>query len=633
MKVDKQNGTVCFNEEAHTYWNENDNEKYISVTTLIERFTQPFDKEFWSAYKALEKLIPADNWKMEKKSLLNTRKFNKEILDIYDIDELTFNKTQQDILDEWDQTNRESCERGTKIHAELENSMYKMGANVSLKKFGIGGKFICDKGRTKLDLESGVYPEYLISRTSKDGILRIAGQIDLLVKNGNEIIICDWKGVPLDTPIGTPEGWTTMKDLKEGDKVFDRDGNITTVLHKSNIHHNPCYKITFDNSESIVADKDHKWIISFKTQSKKTPYIEKIMTTEELSYYLNSIKDNRNTYNIPKILNPKPLNLEHSNLPLDPYVLGCWLGDGSKQCGIITNNSNNIWNEIKNRGYEIGNDISAEDRCEAHTVLGIYPILKFLNLINNKHIPNMYLRASYQQRLDLLRGLMDTDGYYHPKRKRFVMETDQEWQKDGMLMLLGSLGIKPTVFFNINKIGDKEYPGWDICFSTNELNPFLSRNQDISFPNTDKNSFRNIISVESIETVPTQCIEVDSPTHTYLIGYTMIVTHNTNKEIKTHSGFDTKTKSTAKMLYPLNTLEDCNFNHYTLQLSTYAWMVKKLNPNFVIKDLILVHFDHQGNQTIYKLPYLEKEVEKMLRYYKKQVIREKQKEKYKRIEY
>lgn len=300
MKVDKQNGTVCFNEEAHTYWNENDNEKYISVTTLIERFTQPFDKEFWSAYKALEKLIPADNWKMEKKSLLNTRKFNKEILDVYDIDELTFNKTQQGILDEWDQTNRESCERGTKIHAELENSMYKMGANVSLKKFGIGGKFICDKGRTKLDLESGVYPEYLISRTSKDGILRIAGQIDLLVKNGNEIIICDWK---------------------------------------------------------------------------------------------------------------------------------------------------------------------------------------------------------------------------------------------------------------------------------------------------------------------------------------------TNKEIKTHSGFDTKTKSTAKMLYPLNTLEDCNFNHYTLQLSTYAWMVKKLNPNFVIKDLILVHFGHQGNQTIYKLPYLEKEVEKMLRYYKKQVIREKQKEKYKRIEY
>jgi hypothetical protein len=175
MQIDKQNGSICFNEDSHTYWNENDNEKYISVTTLIEKFGQPFDKDFWSAYKALEKLLSEEDWKIEKKSLLNTHKFDSEILNVYNIPINTFNKTQQDILDEWDKTNRESCERGTKIHADLENSMYNMGANVSLKRFGIGGKFVCDKGRTNLDLENGVYPEYLISRTSKDGILKIAG--------------------------------------------------------------------------------------------------------------------------------------------------------------------------------------------------------------------------------------------------------------------------------------------------------------------------------------------------------------------------------------------------------------------------------------------------------------------------
>ena len=87
------------------------------------------------------------------------------------------------------------------------------------------------------------------------------------------------------------------------------------------------------------------------------------------------------------------------------------------------------------------------------------------------------------------------------------------------------------------------------------------------------------------------------------------------------------------MKYPLNNLEDCNFIHYTLQLSTYAWMIQKLNPEFIIKDLILVHFDHQGNQNIYHLDYLKKDVEKMLRWHEHQVIREKQKEKYKRIEY
>ena len=306
MKVDKKNGSVCFNEENHTYWNENDNDKYVSVTTLIERFTQPFDKNFWSAYKALEKLIPADNWKIEKKVLLNVKKFNKEILDIYDISENMFNKTQQDILDEWEQTNRESCERGTLIHSKLEHSVYNMGDNVILKKFGIGGQFICDKDRTNLDLINGVYPEYLISRTSADGILRLAGQIDLLVKNGNEIIIMDWKGLPLDTEILTINGWSTIGNVKEGDTIFDGDGNPTKILHKSTIHNNPCYKITFDNGDSIISDIDHRWEIAFKKQSKKIPYNKVVMTTKEIFDYMQSY--DRNSYTIPKILNPNPIN-------------------------------------------------------------------------------------------------------------------------------------------------------------------------------------------------------------------------------------------------------------------------------------------------------------------------------------
>jgi hypothetical protein len=73
--------------------------------------------------------------------------------------------------------------------------------------------------------------------------------------------------------------------------------------------------------------------------------------------------------------------------------------------------------------------------------------------------------------------------------------------------------------------------------------------------------------------------------------------------------------------------------HYTLQLSTYAWMVQKLNPDFIIKDLILVHFDHNDNMNIYHIDYLKSEVEKMLKWHKHLVIREQQKQKYKRIEY
>ena len=81
MEIDKQNGNIAFNAECHKYWNVTDeSKKFISVTTLIEKFGQPFDKDFWSAYKALEKLIPAESWKIEKKSLLTTKRFDKSIL-------------------------------------------------------------------------------------------------------------------------------------------------------------------------------------------------------------------------------------------------------------------------------------------------------------------------------------------------------------------------------------------------------------------------------------------------------------------------------------------------------------------------------------------------------------------------
>ena len=79
--VTKQNGNICFIEDTHKYFDITAPEKpFISVTTLIHRYAQPFDKDFWSAYKALEKLLSKDAWAIEKKSLLNTKKFDKEIL-------------------------------------------------------------------------------------------------------------------------------------------------------------------------------------------------------------------------------------------------------------------------------------------------------------------------------------------------------------------------------------------------------------------------------------------------------------------------------------------------------------------------------------------------------------------------
>lgn len=567
-KITKMNGNIAFEEDAHIYYDvTNPDRKFVSVTTLIHSFTQPFDKDFWSAYKALEKLLPKADWTIEKKSLLKSKKFDKVLLEAYDISEDVFNKEQQAILDAWDEENRRSCERGTKIHAELENSFYKKAHNIDLAKYQIGGKFECIKNHNELDLENGVYPEYLISRVSEDGKLCLAGQIDLLIKKGNKIIIGDWKGLPLDTEIPTLNGWSTIAELQEGDIIFDKDGKPTKIVHKSEIHHNPCYKITFDTGESIIADHEHRWLINFETPEDS----ECIMTTEELSDYLKNVDDPHNT---PKILNPKPLQLNEAELPIDPYVLGCQLG--SAQCG----NIEEIYSKTNN-------------------------------------IPLIYQRASYEQRLSLLRGLMDTCGYYD--QKMFVMEIPQDQQCGDIIKLLSSLGIIATKATN------------SINFTTSGLNPFLKKNQEIECPNN--NAYRSIDKVELVETVPTQCLEVDSPTHTFLCTDKMIVTHNTNKKIDTKSFYDKDKRSSVKMKYPLNNLDDVNFYHYTLQLSTYAWMIQKLNPDFVIEDLVLVHFDHDDNMTVYHLDYLKDDVERMLAFYKKQSILAERQAARKRIEY
>lgn len=193
-KITKRNGNMAFEEESHIYYDVTCPEKkFISVTTLIHKFTQEFDKEFWSAYKALERLLNKEAWAIEKKSLLNTKKFDKVLLELHNINEEDFNKEQQAILDEWDAENRKSCERGTKIHADLEYSFYNKKKDIDISKYHIGGKFECIKDHNELDLEYGIYPEYLIHRVSDDGQLRIAGQIDLLVKKGNSIICADWK--------------------------------------------------------------------------------------------------------------------------------------------------------------------------------------------------------------------------------------------------------------------------------------------------------------------------------------------------------------------------------------------------------------------------------------------------------
>ena len=642
MEYDKINGNVGFIESSHTYKNLNDDSiKYTSVTTMIEKYGKPFDSAFTSKYKALERLLPSDVWKKEKGGIWRSKKIPKDFLEVYNISEDELNRVQQDILDEWAEINRISCERGTKIHSQLENSFYKAGSNITLKKFGIGGKFECKKDYSDLDLEYGIYPEYLIYYDNPKLDLHIAGQIDLLIKNGNDIFLIDHKGLPLDTEIPTIDGWKTMKHLKVGDKVFDKNGKSCTIISKSQIHYNPCYKITFSKDFSITADCDHRWEISFSTHPKDPIYRgglkTKIMTTKELSEYLKTYNKN-NQYQVPKIYINNKLDLEEKELPIDPYVLGLWLGDGNSADGRITQQLEaKSWEELERRGYELSNNQEHRENVHAETrnVYGLMHELRKLGVLKNKHIPDLYQRGSFKQRFELLQGLMDADGFYDKIHKYYIMSTDYEWQAKGMIKLLASLGVKSTINY-VFRPGINNMPRkcWDIKFKTIEFNAFLTRNQDcIITKDTPQSHYYSIKSIEEVEIEPTQCIEVDSPSHTYLCTEHMLVTHNTNKEIKLKGFYNVSTKSTTKMNYPLGNLDDVNYNHYQLQLSTYAWMLQKLNPEFVIKDLILNHYDHDGKNTLYHCSYLKDDVEKMLKHFAKQQKLEKQKQKYARIEY
>lgn len=137
---------------------------------------------------------------MEKKRLLETKRFDKQyFLDMYNIDETTFNTAQQDLLDEWAKTNADSKERGSKIHTDLENQ-YLGKKSCSMKKYGLGGTFDVNTNETLeknnldlLSIERGVFPEYMVYRRSDDNKFRLAGQIDLLIKDGNDIYIVDYK--------------------------------------------------------------------------------------------------------------------------------------------------------------------------------------------------------------------------------------------------------------------------------------------------------------------------------------------------------------------------------------------------------------------------------------------------------
>lgn len=197
MEISKKNGNIVFNEESHRYWDVKSNEDYISVTTLIHKFIQPFDEIFWARYKTFESLLGKE-FSLYKSSILKTKKITDDLIIESGITIKNFNEAYINLQELWKKTKDDSCARGTKIHLEKENVFYdKEVQDISKYNFGgkinLNGDFVCKQNKFDLSVDRGIFPEFLVHFTTQDGLLKVAGQIDLLIKDGNDIYIIDHK--------------------------------------------------------------------------------------------------------------------------------------------------------------------------------------------------------------------------------------------------------------------------------------------------------------------------------------------------------------------------------------------------------------------------------------------------------
>lgn len=338
-------------------------------------------------------------------------------------------------------------------------------------------------------------------------------------------IVAPQKALALDTPVPTPSGWSTIRDLRPGDEVFDESGNPTAVLSKSPIWMSDTYRVTFSDGASLVACKDHEWWVERRTPSGT--YVPDRVRTEDLVGNLVDAHGARR-HRVP---NARPLELRDADLPIDPYVLGAWLGDGHSDDGRLTGLDREVFDRIALAGYEV-RQMRIAKRIN---VIGLQTQLRALGVLRNKHIPAEYLRGSQKQRWALLQGLMDTDGYCDERQGKCEFTTTLPALRDGMLELLASLGVRTRCYTGQATLnGRVTGPKFRIAFSARSDMPVfhLERKQSrLRPPGRGHAQFehRRIVSVERIDTVPTQCITVAAQSHVFLAGREMIPTCNTGK--------------------------------------------------------------------------------------------------------
>ena len=312
----------------------------------------------------------------------------------------------------------------------------------------------------------------------------------------------------------------------------------------------------------------------------------RIMTTEVMAASLRARRTCKNDETNYSVRVAEPLQCPEADLPIAPYTFGAWLGDGTSKNSSFTCADEEILDRIRQDGYsvtpqggsyhyQISNAPEREHRVSlgralvkdigvtraaahvgvgAHAMTGASPgwsgsrrvlstadpetpalgryqtlheILRDLGVLRNKHIPEAYLRASEEQRRALLAGLLDTDGYCAADGGVAFYSTVERLARD-VHHLVATLGYKPTLRSKPATLYGKGCGTvWTVTFTPGDTVFHLPRKvarQSVKVRPTAGR--RYITDIRPVPSVPVRCIEVDGPSHLYLVGETCIPTHN-----------------------------------------------------------------------------------------------------------
>jgi len=344
------------------------------------------------------------------------------------------------------------------------------------------------------------------------------------------------KDQPVSLVVETPNGPCRWGDIKIGDKLFAPDGSPTTVVDVINHTGNPQYRVWFDDGSSTLCGLDHHWTVrGANERARKDKSFVTLTLREILS---RGIRNNNGKWKGRQFEIPVHSAVQYSNKPLelDPYILGVWLGDGSKNSSRYTGIDKEVSEEIESRGYTLGKEYKGMMR----SILGINSPLKNLGVFqkgsHERFIPEEYLRGSIQQRKDLISGLMDTDGCIG-KDGSMEYNTTSLRLAHNFIQVVRSLGgnaylkntIKKPFYYDKqrNKIFGKD------CYRVSlklTFNPFkISRKADRWKASITKEQTRYLTRyidrIEFSHVEDSVCVEVDHPSHCYLTN-DFIVTHN-----------------------------------------------------------------------------------------------------------